>query len=177
MLPLVGGLVTWRGVAGYEGGSGCGRAGWGGSDSRASRAGGGECCGGPGSVRTGWLPRAHGSQGSDGSSAAAPDAALPEGRRTMGWLPAPTRRPLPLPSTLSFLLGFLFLAAVVLPLATAGPKPKPQGPDDYYGEYCLLHHASIPAHTHAGSYTSLYPTHLLLILTGLTHLRHLSPIH
>ncbi|MPC26073.1 hypothetical protein E2C01_019203 [Portunus trituberculatus] len=120
------------------GGSGCGRAGGQAGRERQSRAGGGQCGGGPGSVKTGWLPRAHGSQGSDGSPAAARDAALPEGRRTMGWLPAPTRRPPPLPSSLSLLLGFLFLVAVVLPSVTAEPEPdpKPQQEDYYdYGKY------------------------------------------
>lgn len=97
----------------------------------AARAGGGQCGGGPGSVRTDWLPRAHGSRGSDGSPTAAPDAALPQGRRTMGWLPAPIQRPPPLSSTLSLFFGFLFLASVVLPHASAEPKPQ----EDYYDNY------------------------------------------
>lgn len=144
--PVSGGVDTWRGTEGQSGcrrGAGVGegvgvRAGCGRRNSVEARTGGGQCGGGPGSVRTGWLPRAHGSQGSDGSPAAAPDAALPQGRRTMGWLPAPIRRPPPLPSTLP-LLGFLFLAAVVLPQVAAEPEPKPQQGEEYYdvyGEYC-----------------------------------------
>lgn len=91
----------------------------------------------------------------------------------MGWLPAPTRRPPPLPSTLSLLLGFLFFAAVVLPRVAAEPKPQ----EEYYagyGEYCLPLYAI--ARTHTLGHTSHHPTrplftqpHVLFTLPYATH--------
>lgn len=91
----------------------------------------------------------------------------------MGWLAAPTRRPPPLPSTLSLLLGLLFLATVVLPRVAADPKPQ----DDYYGpygEYCLTRIMALlallaPSHTHCYPLRIQATSHPY-ICTCLTHM-------